>query len=294
MNPVHQAAPRARRALLTRTLALAWAAGMPVLAVAQQACPPPVAIPANLLTTQTPWDSVGSYLQKGSFVAPDTKTVSPCYMSQGQGKDSIPCAKMTATIRSEAQAYCFTQQMAQDPSQAYVLGQVTWEAGKKWSQLGFGSQNPSNVVYLAVIAGQGVTLFQDKSNTVGIKAGQQGWRFSMHSDGPYTQPQAAWRPDSQNPHGTAMAQLPAGPAGVLPDDSDAAQDGASYGWMACAPGCCQFHGTSGGVGDGDEDDDDDEQGGHGHPGNGHGHGGGPGGGSRTRMTVSKERTPGAE
>jgi hypothetical protein len=75
-----------------------------------------------------------------------------------------------------------------------------------------------------------------------------------------------------------------GPAGVLPDDGDDAQTGASYGWMTCAPGCCQFHGTSGGDGNGEDDDDDDDQGGH-----GHGHNGPPGN-PRTRMTVEKDRT----
>jgi hypothetical protein len=51
-----------------------------------------------------------------------------------------------------------------------------------------------------------------------------------------------------------------GPA--APDDAEE-QTTLSYGWMACAAGCCQFHGT----GDGNPEPEDDygHHGGHGNP-----------------------------
>ena len=253
MNPDRPgAAPRPWRALLTRTLAAACAAGIPAFAVAQECAP--VAIPASLLTTTTPWAQVAAYLPDSAFSVPgNTRDISPCYM----GRTTTPCAKMTAQIRPQTRSYCFTPGMLGDSTQAYVLGTVRYLAGHQWAQLGFGSQNADQVIYLAVLKGKGLTIYQDVHRTVGLKGGEHGggWDFLMNNDGPYHDARAEWKPNSLNPHGTAMttfrrsAAVRSGPADLLPDDSDAQDDGVYYGWMTCAPGCCQFHGTSGGVGE---------------------------------------------
>ncbi|HEX8830490.1 MAG TPA: hypothetical protein VF705_04950, partial [Longimicrobium sp.] len=272
MNPVRSTpAPRRRRAALARALAVAFA-GLPVLAAAQQPCKP-LGIPAALLSPTTKWSDIAPYLPDAAFTPQaDRRVVSPC-TKKGT---TMPCDSMQATTRAQTQANCVTAAQIGSTDTAYVLGKVKLEAGHGYSNLGLGQSNADSTIYFLVSNGHGITIFHHTHGTVGIRSNQGngvGWRFALGQDSHSDTAAALWLLSSQNRHRTAMRFQPAGavrggPAGLLADDAEMAQmSDPAIGWMTCAPGCCQFHGTpSGGDGDDDEDIDDHPNPHHGHHG----------------------------
>jgi hypothetical protein len=269
-----------------RTLSLCWAAGVPALAAAQPACPPPPEVPQALLSPNTRWETMASFIDANVKFAATSgpQLVIPCNRTGG-GK----CAPMVAQVTTEQQAYCLSQDLAGN-GKAYFMGVVVRDSGNSSTQthLGFNPPNATDSVYLLVQSGRSIALFHGVNGKV-MTIPQNvlrsaGWAFYFHPEpGPSPGPQAQWRPSNgltsmSRPHARPPVHG-GGPTDLLAaDEGDAVQDGTSYAWMACAAGCCQFHGLPAGSGlPGGEDD--------------MGHGRGHGHRSRPRMNVHKDGTP---
>ncbi len=294
-EPIRRPMPNRRRAAL-RTLSLCWAAALPALATAQDNCTPqqdPPVVPAALLKPGTPWASLAQFMaaQKITFdvSASDSAIVIPCTVKGGG-----LCVPMAARVLSEQRTFCLTSAMAGD-GQARFAGVVVRDSGGSTSQLahlGFGTANATDSVYLLVQSNQSIALFHGRGNVVRIinqnVSLDSGWAFVFHPEpGPFPAPEARWRPTDPMAMARPYARPPVhggGPTDLLAADEGggAVQDNTSYAWMACAAGCCQFHGLPAGSGLPGDGDDMDEGGHHNphHP--------------RHRMSVRKDAARGQE
>ncbi|HYH81394.1 MAG TPA: hypothetical protein VEX86_16440 [Longimicrobium sp.] len=259
-----------RRAAL-RAMALCWAAGLPTLAAAQASCPPdslPPVVPAGLLSPGTDWTQMAAFFSQQNIRFVHTtaaQTVIPC-----RRKGGGYCAPMVGQVLSEQRTFCLSRAMAGD-GQLRFSGAVVRVSGDDPSQvhLGFGGQNATDSVYLLVRANQSITMFRGKNDKVMVirqnVPQDSGWLFAFHDDSVFTSPQAEWRGEGSR---TSMLRPRArppvrggGPTDLFgADEGEAAQGGTSFAWMACASGCCQFHGLPAGGGDDDDDDVDHPQG----------------------------------
>jgi len=237
-----------------RALAMCWAAGLPAIAAAQAACatdPPPV-VPASMLTPRTPWSTLATWManHQVQFTASSgSQLVIPCK----NRRTGANCASMQASLISESRTFCLDSTMAQDNSYRFAGVIVTASESPDLAHLGVGGSNQTDSVYLLVHGGQTVAIFRNAGGQVqSIRTNMQkdsGWKFVFHPDTAHHAPQAQWRPDStQLTRNRPRARPPVhggGPTDLLPaaDDDDALQeDDTSFAWMACASGCCQFHG----------------------------------------------------
>ncbi|HEX8244561.1 MAG TPA: hypothetical protein VF541_13740, partial [Longimicrobium sp.] len=231
---------RLRRAATVLAAAAAPAAG------AAQNCTPPPAVPASYFTVQNgqDWSAVNRFLIDFDVRFPpsasEQDTVVPC------PRCGLADLRAWTTQRSN----CLTEAAAAQDSLRFV-GLVTWSGGSQPGSLGFGPNNLDQRVFLLVKGNQGLALYQNQSyrtQFVHFVAHRQGWGFIFHPDSVHPQPEARWRPDTM----LAMHQVRqavafegrGGPAAPEWDGDAVLQTGMSYVWIACAAGCCQFHGTS--------------------------------------------------
>jgi len=286
---------RTARTAMLRTLSLCFAAGVPALAAAQGGCPPPPVVPEALLAPSTNWTTMQAFMNDNGirFVATSPpQEVSPCKTTGGGS-----CVPMLGQVLSEQRAFCLTKEMAGD-GQVRFAGAALRISGGSASQLvhlGFGGQNASDSVYLLVQGDQSIAMFRGVNRKVVVirqnVARDSGWLFVFHPEtGSFPGPEAQWRPDTTH-LGMARPRVRppvhgGGPTDLLPaDEGGDAQGGTSFAWMACAAGCCQFHGLPAGSGD----PGDGENG----PPRGHQPNPNPGPPHHRGMSVTKDRAPAA-
>ena len=235
---------------LRRGLAVLAAAAAPAAGAAQN-CTPPPAVPDSYFTVRDgqPWGAVERFRLDFGVWFPD---------SASEQKAVVPCRNCgVAELRAwtTQRSNCLTQETAAQDSLRFV-GLVTWKAGTQPGSLGFGPNNEDQRVFLLVKGNQGLALYQNTSHRtqwVHFVPDRQGWRFVFHPDTDHPRPEARWRPDTT----TAMravrravaAAFAEGPAAQgVGQDEGVLQLDREYVWIACAAGCCQFHGTSDGGG----------------------------------------------
>lgn len=248
---------RGGRAAL-RTVALCWAAGLPALAAAQPGCSP-IVVPEGLLSPSTDWTTMAAFMSDSGirFVATSApQEVSPC-RTKGGGS----CFPIVGQVLSEQRTFCLSKGMAGDGLVRFAGAVVRISGGSpsQLAHLGFGHLNASDSVYLLVQLDQSIAMFRGINKKVVVirqNVGQDsGWAFVFHPEtGSFPGPEARWRPDTtQLGMARPRARPPVhggGPTDLLPDDGgDAVQAGTSFAWMACAAGCCQFHGLPAGSGE---------------------------------------------
>lgn len=231
-------------------LALCWAGGVPALAVAQACTTPPPPVPAALLRSNTKWDSLATWMTENGihFTGDTTQSVLPCDR----------CVQIVGTVASESHTPCLTRELAGDGQYRFVGLVVTRDRDRSLVHLGIGGPNVTDSVYLVVQDSGTLVVFRGQNRTVqsfkqNVHA-NLGWRFRFHDEiQTFSAPEARWRPSSDSLiAGVYRAHArPAvhggGPTDLFPADDD--QEDTFFAWMACASGCCQFHGLPAGSGD---------------------------------------------
>jgi len=233
-----------------------------------QAQPPAVPDTAFTVTAQSQdWSHVVAFVNTNGVAFPQ---------QAGQDSTVVPCSGCMAQrlrVRTETRTQCLTQAMAA-ASQLRFVGAVVRFAGDSVpppnKHLGFRDDNASDTVYLLVQANQGYAMFRNRSGKIQFLPYQpmkQGWSFVFNPDGMSDTTSARWRPVVPRTAQATMrrdrfAALERGGPAAPADEAVALQTGTSFAWMACAAGCCQFHGS------GDGGNDGDVGGGHGHNPNG--------------------------
>jgi hypothetical protein len=280
-------------ALAACTLAPANAASAggatPDPAPAPQVCPPPPAVDTTkYFNTQggQPWDQVEKFIADSSVSfevgVSDVRRVRLC---DGAAPS---CQPLLLQLRSEEGTTCLTQESLQ--GQLRMVGTVQARGAGYRPAFGLGPDNYDHLVYLLLRDSTVYALYQNldgrtafaRPDTVGNR-----WYYAFHPEvgvAEFEHPGALWKQRTKqfNLRTAVTAEYatetlrarrggPAEPVefGAMPRaDGEAAQTFFDYGWMACAAGCCQFHGSPPG---GPPLDDDEEH--HGHGNHGHGHGG---------------------
>jgi hypothetical protein len=191
-----------------------------------------------------PWQGVADYMAAAGanfdLGVMDTQPVKLC-----NGADSS-CLPKVLQIRSEQRTMCLDS--AAFAGRLRIVGMVVGAGPGSLPAYGFGPDNISggasnrDSVYLFVRDNTVYALYRTTGNLTAFAPQpgfNPGWSFFFHApDTPQPGVWALWRPDTGST-GSASAETLA------------------FGWMACAAGCCQFHGT----GDGPFPED--------HPGRGH-------------------------
>ncbi|HSU12495.1 hypothetical protein [Longimicrobium sp.] len=219
----------------------------------------PPAVPDTAFKVTGPaqdWSHVAEFVKANAIAFPD---------AAGQDSTVVPCSGCAAQrlrIRTESRTQCLTAAMAA-ASQLRFVGAVVRYAGDvvpaQNKHLGFRDDNATDTVYLLVQANEGYAMFRNRSGKIQFLPYQQqrqGWDFAFNADGMSGASQARWRPETNFSASAGMrterfAALERGGPAPPADEADAMQTGVVFGWMACAAGCCQFHGSGdGGMGEG--------------------------------------------
>ncbi|HSU12494.1 MAG TPA: hypothetical protein VLK66_00225 [Longimicrobium sp.] len=228
-----------------------------------QACTP--TIPADTFISTRGgqgWQRVADYMKAAGanfdLGVMDTQPVKLCNTS---GDPS--CLPKVLQIRSEHLAMCLDA--AAFNGQLRIVGMVVGQGPGSLPAYGFGPANISgggsnrDSVYLFVRNDSVFALFRTTGDVTAFAPQPglvtPGWAFFFHApDTPPAGTWALWRADTtlasySGAYSPVRALRRGGPA--APDAGGEAAAGAvqttlSYGWMACAAGCCQFHGTGDG------------------------------------------------
>lgn len=206
-------------------------------------CPaPPTIDDPTLLTGE--WSALISYLTKQGASFPDvtgnrdTADVALC--------DS--CTAVPLVIRSDTTTYCTTPDSLQT-GRLRVMGLFVlagdFPGGPGgWPPL---KQKDSLLVFASDTAGRATLVY--RSGTRATIAPPGSWQFYYCKDNPQRpiRAQAQWRPRAPRAGG--------------PETGD---EGGTYGWLACASGCCQFY-TPAPPADDDKGRDPGQGGGRGRP-----------------------------
>ena len=214
------AVPRTAALLLVPVAALALAAtGIARNADPLAPAPAPAGTPAvdpardfSLAPNQA-WARAEGYLAGLDFTlgAPDRQAVKPC----------AACAAVDVTIAAESR----TLNLPADafPEGMRVMGRLVRHDRTVAPALGFPADAAGDTAYLMVTSP--TTAVAMYRNTEGRIAFSAPWRFRPNADGhQWTEPIARWRQG-----GAAQSSASPGPGG------------GTYGWLACANGCCQFY-----------------------------------------------------
>jgi hypothetical protein len=199
-----------------------------------------------------PWQGVADYMAAAganfNLGVMDTQPVKLCAKS---GDPS--CLPKVLQIRSEQRTMCLDS--AAFAGRLRIVGMVVGAGPGSLPAYGFGLDNISgggsdrDSVYLFVRDSTVYALYRTTGNLTAFAPQPgltPGWSFIFHTpDTPPTGVWALWRPNTSSTASmTAMRAHRGGPA--APGEVEEAQTTLSYAWMACAAGCCQFHGTGDG------------------------------------------------
>ena len=192
-------------------------------------CDPPPAATFQPVSG-VPWSQVQAYLQQLQW-ADDSAAV-------GDVQLCARCTKFSTRVVSEARSYCTRKQDLAQLRAIGVMKALQPPTGQQPS--GFGPQNKGDSLYLFARGDSAYVIYQARSqpnnpagDTTVVAA---GWSFHFCADGGHgTRSKAAaqWRPDT-------LATTTTQTRGKGEVGSGGGQ--LSYGWMACANGCCQFYG----------------------------------------------------
>lgn len=187
-----------------------------------------------------PWSAVAAYVSASGLqfdaATSDSAAVTLCTGTADQ------CGPFNLTLVSAVGTQCLTQTALRGDSLRLLAVMVgdDLSAGAA-ARFGFGPQNPADSVYLMVQGGQAYSMYRTPQNRIRFVSGTP-WSFGFYSDTTSATPVARWRDEDDNPH----------PGRDTLDDDDDVEPGdeekTSFAWMACAGGCCQFHGTAPGGG----------------------------------------------
>ena len=180
---------------------------------------PPEVNPARdfSLAANQPWARAEGFLTRLDFTsgASERARVRVC-------RD---CSPIDVTISPEVR----TVNLRTDafPQGMRVVLRFVRHEGVAVPRLGFPEDAAGDTSYMVVTSPtQAVVMYRDAAGHIAFSA---PWRFMPHPDEHvWTESTAHWRAE----------------AGM-----DAAQVGTSFAWMACAAGCCQFHGLPAGSGE---------------------------------------------
>jgi hypothetical protein len=212
-------------------------------------CPPPPAVSDAVLGGT--WTGLVSYLGSQGVTFPDTpENVAvgsvPLCVSQG-------CGPIQLRLQSTAQTYCMTGAQASEqrilgmmvlleafPGTPSIPGIPAGDSVFLFARGTPGAQSPAKLVY------------RQGDKIVELPSGKAGWNFVFCNDGMVNPgPAARWRTDVET---ETDANTGAGGAAATSEGSGGqGPGGGTYGWLACANGCCQFYTpppTAGGPGDG--------------------------------------------
>lgn len=192
--------------------------------------PPPVAPDAVLRGS---WSGLLTWMSNEGVTFPNTP--------ENVSRDSVPlcvngngCAPIEVQLQSTAQTYCLTGAQA---SQRRIMGMMVLVDS-------FPGQQPlppipaGDSIFLFARGNPGAqspaTLVYRQGNNVAQFPGSAGWNFVFCNDGMVNPgPAARWRTD--------VDSQAARTAGAQGDPSGGGPGGGTYGWLACANGCCQFY-----------------------------------------------------
>lgn len=191
-------------------------------------CEPPPVTPDSLLRNGQPWAQLEAWLATHQVTFPDD--------SANVAVASVPlcpqCDSVRVELRSTNRTYCMTVGNA---AQRRIAGQMTLLApfaGKDSIQ-----QLPAGTRILMFSKGspqapQPATLVYNYQGNVTQMPAAALWKFYYCEDlvgG--TRPEAQWRKDRDHCQRRGQG----------PKDDFEGPGGGTYGWMACANGCCQFY-----------------------------------------------------
>jgi hypothetical protein len=186
-------------------------------------CAPPPAITDD--TLQGSWKDFQTWLSAHSVAFTDSDPVATT--DTLQLCDSCGVA-VPITISSENRTYCLRGDSLVNRTRiagAYRVGGTTTAWGQTFranDSIYLFAHGVDGLARLAYRAGDSVAIAPDSS-----------WKFNYCNDGvPHNRPQGRWKkqPNPRNPN----------PGGR--DDFEEGEEGpGTYGWMACASGCCQFY-----------------------------------------------------
>lgn len=174
-------------------------------------CPAPPAIDTTFFTDST-WTSFAGWLggHRVRFTGRGARQSVP--LEQGGTPVSL-------TIQSEQRTHCMRRDSVQGKTRIAGIYRVESAATAFGHTFKAGD---TIYVFSHDTLGQPVLAFKN-GDRVGTAPATAGWRFRFCHDGhPHPDPAAEWR--SFDPPG--------------PPDNE---DPGTYGWMACASGCCQFY-----------------------------------------------------
>lgn len=143
------------------------------------------------------------------------------------------CAPVDLVIRADTTTWCTTPAQL-DSGQTRIMGifilagEFAGDSAAGWGRIRAGD---SLLVFASGSSGPAPVVYRSGEQAVTAPAGS--WMFHYCQDGAVgTRPQAQWRSRLTG----AGSRNAADPARRL-----AAEEGGSFGWMACASGCCQFY-----------------------------------------------------
>lgn len=206
---------------------------------APDSCPPPPPVTNQMLGGN--WSALVSYLGSQGVTFPDTST--------NVAVDSVPlcvsngCKPVRVRLQSTAQTYCMT---GAQTSEQRILGMMVLleafpgtpsipgiPAGDSIFLIARGTpgaQSPATLVYR-----QGEKILQ-------LPSGKTGWNFVFCNDGMVnTGPAARWRTDVETETDANAGGGGAADARAADASGGSGPGGGTYGWLACANGCCQFY-----------------------------------------------------
>jgi hypothetical protein len=201
----------------------------PHIAAADSTCTTPPPIPPDSVL-RGPWERLTSWIAENNVTFPDD--------SANVAVDTVPlcpnCTAVGVRLQSGNSTPCITPQNSAErriagkmvlldtfPAQSQFETIPAGETIYMFSRGTPGASHPATLVY--------------RHNGQVTHAPVGSWRFNYCDDGhTHRRPQAQWR--QENP----TTSQPGQGKGKGPDD-DEDGPGGTYGWMACANGCCQFY-----------------------------------------------------
>ncbi|HEX2209774.1 MAG TPA: hypothetical protein VHG93_18985 [Longimicrobium sp.] len=204
----------------TEALAVQDSAGAP------PRCPPnPPKATAALL--RGPWQALANSMKAQGAAFPvngknsDTTVIQLC----------TDCDSVALVIQANT-ATCGATPATLQPQDTSFLG-IFLLAGNFQAQNGWPSLQTGDTLALFVSGDSGsvIVTYRDKATGLAAQAPAGDWQFYYCQDG------------SRGTHAAAQWRSRATPSNQSHDDDDEDDDngGGSYGWMACASGCCQFY-----------------------------------------------------
>ena len=191
-------------------------------------CSPPPIIPNSLVVPGASWANLEKFLTDSAVTFPDTPdntAVATVPLCPGAG-----CGSTSLRLQSTDRTFCLDSVRA---NQQRIAGRMTVLTPYP----GGGGVDPlpaQAVIYMLSRGNPGryqvATLVYNNNGQV-KQMPPGSWRFYYCADGEVgTKPRAQWRPETVTHGGGTRGPRDGGGGG-----------GGTYGWMACANGCCQFY-----------------------------------------------------